>query len=438
MTLYSLLALPMLSIFYLFILYHYLIPRENCRKKLILCLVAVFLFQIPIRYCLLTDTGWIATYNIAKLLTILSAFIMIFLVGSYVYGGWAQVGLYMIFTEIIFALYERLFWQTWGYIAHATAEEITLQSQMLRWTPAAAIELIVEAGFVALLLIPAKKIRKYSVGHLLIVKVAVIAYLVMGSMPNAAKTGFENENLLPSYFVLSLDIFLAFFAALTILRKMERESRQLLALRQYAFAAQTEALGLQKQKIRKFRHDIRKHLDAMSFLQEKRPELKDDPSFLQYRQELEQYRDLYRQGYYCDSDEMNASITQIDKYCVKHGIPITINMRRVVFPGWTREEQLQLGTLLYNLLTSLPADQIAGLRISGDEIQGQNILRLEAECRTESGPAAGEDVNRNYKEMAQETYYKDVKKLLSRHEGSCMKQDTEQGRSFAFLWKTNI
>ena len=437
MTLYSLLAVPILSVFYLFVLYHYLIPRENCRKKLILCLAAILLLQVPIRYCLLTDTGWIATYNIAKLLTILSAFIMIFLAGSYVYGGWAQVGLYMIFTEIIFALYERLFWQTWGYLAHATAEEITLQSQMLRWTPAAAIELIVEAGFVALLLIPAKKIRKYSVGHLLIVKITVIAYLVMGSMPNAAKTGFENGNHFPSYLVLSFDIFMGFFAILTIQRKMERESRQLLALRQYAFAAQTEALGLQKQKIRRFRHDIKRHLDAMSFLQEKRPELKEDPSFLQYRRELEQYRDLYRRGYYCDSDEMNTGMTQIDKYCVKNGIPVTINMRRVLFPGWSREEQLQFGTLLYNLLTSLPADRLAGLQISGDEVQGQNILRLEANYRTNSASAAGEDVDRNNKDMAQETYYKDVQKLLSRLEGSCLKQDTETGRAFTFLWKSN-
>ena len=437
MTLYSLLAVPILSVFYLFVLYHYLIPRENCRKKLILCLAAILLLQVPIRYCLLTDTGWIATYNIAKLLTILSAFIMIFLAGSYVYGGWAQVGLYMIFTEIIFALYERLFWQTWGYLAHATAEEITLQSQMLRWTPAAAIELIVEAGFVALLLIPAKKIRKYSVGHLLIVKITVIAYLVMGSMPNAAKTGFENGNHFPSYLVLSFDIFMGFFAILTIQRKMERESRQLLALRQYAFAAQTEALGLQKQKIRRFRHDIKRHLDAMSFLQEKRPELKEDPSFLQYRRELEQYRDLYRRGYYCDSDEMNTGMTQIDKYCVKNGIPVTINMRRVLFPGWTREEQLQFGTLLYNLLTSLPADRLAGLQISGDEVQGQNILRLEAEYRTGPAPAAGGDNRRNNKDMAQETYYKDIQKLLSRHEGSCLKQDTETGRAFTFLWKSN-
>ena len=131
-------------------------------------------------------------------------------------------------------------------------------------------------------------------------------------------------------------------------------------------------------------------------------------------------------------------MTQIDKYCVKHGIPITINMRRVVFPGWTRKEQLQFGTLLYNLLTSLRTDQISSLQISGDEIQGQNILRLEVEYRADPASATGGEVNLNNKEMAQDTYYKDIKKLLSRHEGSCMKQDTEQGSSFAFLWKTHI
>ena len=432
------LAIPICLFLYLFVLYHYLIPRDNCRKKLITCFAAIFLLQILIRFCLLINTGWIATYNVAKLLTILSVYMIIFLGGSLVYGGWAQIGLYLIFTEIIFALYERIYWQIWGYIVHATAEEIALQSQLLMWTPAATLELIVETIFVALLLIPAKKIRKYSIGHLKIVRIAVIAYLVIGSMPDVVKTGFENENPISTYIALSADIFLAFFAVLMILRKTERENRQLLQLRQYAFATQTEALGVQKQRIRRFRHDIRRHLDAMSFLQEKKPELKNDPSFLLYRQELEQYRDLFRQGYYCDSDELNTSMTQIDKYCVKHGIPITINMRRVVFPGWTRKEQLQFGTLLYNLLTSLRTDQIYSLQISGDEIQGQNILRFEVKYRTDPAPAAGGEVNRNNKEMAQDTYYKDLKKLLSRHEGSCMKQDTEQGSSFAFLWKTHI
>ena len=436
MNLYSLLAALTVYLFYLFVLYHYLIPRENCRKKLILCLAAVFLLQIPIRYCLMTDAGWIETYNVAKLLTILSVSIIIFLGGSYVYGGWAQVGLGLIFTEVFFALYERLYWQTWGFLTHATAEEIAPQSQLLTWTPAVALELIIEAGFVALLLIPAKKIKKYPFGHLPIVKMVVLVYLVMGSM-NTAKPGFENENLVSTYVVLSVDILLAFFAVLTILRKMEREGRQLLQLRRYAFAAQTEALGLQKQKIRRFRHDIKRHLEAMSFLQEKRPELKEDPSFIQYRQELEQYRDLYRQGYYCDSDEMNAGMSQIDKYCVKNGIPITINMRRVLFPGWTRDEQLQFGTLLYNLVTSLPADQIAGLQISGDDVQGQNILRLEVTYRTDPSQTAGEDVTRNNRKRAQETYDNDIRVLLARHKGSYMKQDTEQGKLLAFLWQTN-
>ena len=437
MNLYALLALPICFLFFLFLLYNYLIPRENCRKKLILCFSAAFFLQILIRYCMLTETGWIAEYNVAKLLTILSVYLITFLGGTYVYGGWAQVGLYLIFTEIIFALYERIFWQTWGYLAHATAEEIALQTQMLTWSPVATLEQITEAGFAALLLIPAKKIRKYPVGHVKAVKVAVIVYLALGSMPYITRPGFENGNPFPYFMFWTLDVFLIFFAVLTIQRKMEREDRQLLQLRQYAFAAQTEALGLQKQKIRRFRHDIKRHLDAMSFLQEKKPELKEDPSFLQYRKELEQYRDMFRQGYYCDSDEMNASMSQIDKYCIKNGIPITISMRRVVFPEWARDEQLQFGTMLYNLLTSLPVDPMSSLQISGDKMQGQNILRLEMNYRTDPVPTAGEDLNRNHKEMAQETYFKDIKKLLSRHDGSCMKQDTEKGRSFAFLWKSN-
>ena len=157
MTLYSVIVLPICFLFILFVLYHYLIPRENCREKLIICFGITFLLQILIRICLLIETGWIAQYNVGKLLTILTVFLLTFLAGSFVHGGWAQIGLYLIFIEIIFSIYERLYWQIWGYIVHATAEEIALQSQMQVWSPAAALELIVEAGFAALLLIPAKK-----------------------------------------------------------------------------------------------------------------------------------------------------------------------------------------------------------------------------------------------------------------------------------------
>lgn len=74
MNLYAILALPICFLFFLFLLYNYLIPRENCRKKLLICFGIAFLLQFPIRYCLLTDTGRIAQYNVAKLLTILSVY----------------------------------------------------------------------------------------------------------------------------------------------------------------------------------------------------------------------------------------------------------------------------------------------------------------------------------------------------------------------------
>lgn len=115
------------------------------------------------------------------------------------------------------------------------------QSQMLTWIPAATLEQMTEAGAAALLLMPARKIRKYPVGRVRIVKIAVFTYLIMGSMPTAAKHGFENGQPLPNYLFLSVDIVMAFFAVLTVQRNMDRESRQLLALRQYTFAAQTEA-----------------------------------------------------------------------------------------------------------------------------------------------------------------------------------------------------
>ena len=438
MSLFAVLALPICFLFYLFVIYHYLVPRENCRKKLFICFGIVFCLQILIRICLLTDKGWIAEYNVAKLLTILEVFVLIFWAGSCVYGGWAQVGLCLIGIEIIFAFYERFFWQSWGYFAHATAEEIALRSQVLTFDIITLIEFITEAGIAALLLIPSRKLRKYSVGRVTIVKIAVVIYLILGSLPLTTKPGFENGNPLPTLLFLSVDAIIAFFAVMTIQWKMERESQNLLQLRQYAFAAQAEALGMQRQRIRRFRHDVKRHLDAMSYLIQQRPELESDPSFLRYRKELEPYAEAFRQGYYCDSDELNASITQMEKYCSEHRIPIVIKMRRLQLSGWSREEQLQFGTLLYNLLISFDEEQIAGLQISGDSVQGQNILRIEAKYRQAFAQATAGKEEADYKGGVQEIYYRDLEKILSGHKGSCMKQETDQIRSYAFLWGNGV
>ena len=234
-----------------------------------------------------------------------------------------KIGLLLIAVELIFAFYERTYWQTWGYLARATAEEISLRSQVLAPDPVTLLEMLSEAAVAALFLIPAKKVRKYNFGRLPVVKAVVLIYLLLGSMPAVTKPGFENGYPQSTFIFFIVDLLMFFFAAMTILWKMQADSRQLLQLRQYAFAAQTQALDTQRQKMRRFRHDIKRHLDAMSYLTKTRPELEQDPSFLQYRQELERYRDIFRQNTYCDSDELNAGISQIDQYCAENGIPST-------------------------------------------------------------------------------------------------------------------
>ena len=181
-----------------------------------------------------------------------------------------------------------------------------------------------------------------------------------------------------------------------------------------------------------------RHLDAMSYLMQTRPELKEDASFLQYRQELEQYQTVFKQGYYCNSDEFNTGISQLDKYFAAYQIPTAITLRRLQFSGWERDEQLLFGTLLYNLLTSFRADQLAGLQISGDSLNGQNILRIEAEFRSEEMPETDEKADFNNTSVTQDYCYEEMKKILSRHKGSCVEQKTEQGRSLTLLWENEI
>ena len=438
MSLFAVLAIPICHIFHLYVLYKYLIPREKYKRSLIFCLAAVFCLHIITRICLLSDIPWIVEYNVAKLLTILTVFMLVFWAGYCIYGGWAQIGLYLIVTEVIFSVFERLYWQIWGYLTHATAEAITLRSQMLTFDFSTGLEFITESAVAAFFLIPARKLKRYPVGQVKAVKIAVIVYLVLGCLSPATRTGFKEGNWLSLYSVLAVDSVMFFFAVMTILQRMERESKNLLQLRQYTFAAQAEALGTQRQKVRRFRHDVKRHLDAMSYLIQQKPELESDPSFLRYRKELEPYADAFRQGYYCDSDELNASITQMEKYCSEHRIPIAIKMRRLQLSGWSREEQLQFGTLLYNLLISFDGEQIAGMQISGDNVQGQNILRLEEKYRPELLLAeSGKEVI-NHKARAQKLYIEDLEKILSRHKGSCLKLETERGREYAFLWENSI
>ena len=442
-------AMP-ICFMHLFVLYQYLTPRENCRNKLILCIAAAFCLQILVRICLISDIHWIQEYNIAKLLTIIMVCILIFLGGRFVYGGWAKIGLYLIVSEIIITIFERTYWQIWGMLTHATPEEIIMRMQMLQPDRVAAIEVLCSAVFVGLFALPARKLRKYPVGRNKFVKAAVILYVILGCTPFAQKGGFEQGNPLPGYFILATVELLFFFAVMMIQREMEQESRNLLQLRHYAFAAQTDALDSQRQRIRRFRHDVKRHLDAMTYLTKARPELENDPSFAKYRRELEQYRDVFRKGYYCDSEEMNASIAQIDQYCAANGISCEIRLRRLRFDGWRRDEVLGFGTLVYNLVTLLKTEDTASMQISaaeengivsessesdrqnislalsGDEMQGQNILRLDIEYGT--GDMADDNKVQNY-------YLSEIEKILRCHNGSCRREKTENSRSYLFVWR---
>ena len=83
--------------------------------------------------------------------------------------------------------------------------------------------------------------------------------------------------------------------------------------------------------------------------------------------------------------------------------------------------------------TSFRKEEIATLAISGDGVQGQNILSLEVEVRPDTVPGSGGKAGPDHEEQAQE-YEKEMEKILSRHKGSGRKQKTERGISYTYLW----
>ena len=90
---------------------------------------------------------------------------------------------------------------------------------------------------------------------------------------------------------------------------------------------------------------------------------------------------------------------------------------------------------MYNLLTCFREDQIAGLQISGDAVQGQNVLRVGVEYRPYDVSEEDGKIGADHKEMVLEYYCDDMRKILSRHKGSCVRQEAERVKSYSFIWK---
>ena len=415
-----------------YVLYRYVEPLEGRKKQLILCLIVSVCLQILIRFCLLTNIRWIAEYNVGKLMTIFMVILLLFWGGSLIQGGWVRIGLYLIVTEIIFSLSSRVYWQIWGMITHASAQELLMHARVVSFDRATGIQMLIDSGISILLLIPASKLRKTPIKPLRPAQVAVIAYLAYGCMPTTHRTGFDGGNMIPMMIGLFGFVVFMFCLFLSIRNTIERDRQHMLTLKQQALSEQAKIIYMQKSRVRRFRHDIKKHLDAMGYLLQDNPELKEDPSFLQYQNEMKAYENIFRRAYYCDSDELNVSLAQIEQYCLEHDIPVKIYLKRLRFPGWSRDDQLVLGMLLNQIFLILVDDTATSFKVTGDCLQGQNIMRIgiEFEDKENTGTETSEDADRNVRKSIEE----DICQVLTHYGGSCTMQQTDHGVVCLLQW----
>lgn len=432
MSLFALLGLPIYSVLMYYVLYRYVEPREGRKKQLILCLIVSICLQILIRFCLLSDIWWIAEYNVGKLMTIFMVILLLFWGGSLIRGGWVRIGIYLIVTEIIFSLSSRIFWQIWGIITHASAQDILMHARVVSFDRATGIQLLIDSGIAILLLIPASYFRKLPIKPLRPAQVAVIAYLAYGCMPTTNRTGFDGGNMIPMLVGILCFIVFMFCLFWSIRNTIERDKQHMLKLKQQALSEQAKIIYMQKIRVRRFRHDIKKHLDAMAYLMQDNPELKDDPSFLQYQNEMKTYENMFRRAYYCDSDELNMSLEQIEQYCMEHDIPDKIYLKRMRFPGWSRDDQLVFGMLLNQIFLLAVDDTATNLKITGDCLQGQNIMRIgiEFKDREDTGKTIAEGNDRNIRKSVVD----DICQVLSRYGGFCTTQQSDHDFVCLLQW----
>lgn len=423
LSLFAVFGLPIYSILMYCVLYRYVEPRDGCKSKLILCLVVSICLQILIRVCLLSDNPWIVELNVGKLLTIFMVILLMFWGGSLIQGGWVRIGLYLILTEIIFSISSRVYWQVWGIITHASTQDIVMHARVVALDRATGIQLLVDSGIALLLLIPASKLRKLPIRPLRPAQIIVIAYLAYGCMPTTSRTGFDGGNIIPMFVGLLGFAVFVFLVFISIMNTAERNEHQMLELKQRALSELAQSIYYQKRTVRRFRHDVRKHLDTLEYLLQNSPNLSEDKAFLLYQQEFKAYENVFRQAYYCGSDEVNTGLAQIDQYCRMHDIPVTIQLKRLRFPGWKQEDQLVFGMLLYQGILTFAENGVTKLRISGDCLQGQNMMRVEIGCEPTCisvvpGVATLEDVRR----------------MLLRYGGSALTEQTDDGYVCLLQW----
>ena len=371
-------------------MYLFTVRRENCQMKFNICIVVVFSIEFLIYYFMFAEEAGTIGVPISKILTLLMISFLTFCGGLYVYGGWSRIGIYILATDLVLAIAERIYWAAWEALTHGAVEQSVIYykgNTVVEWDsfPMYLLDCLLLVPF----LIGGYKLRNRPLRPEWLFKTAVIIYLMLGGSPLIMRLGFEGGSGVQIFFSLLVLAVLLFFVIMTIHITAVRESRRIFYLRKQVVTEQSRLLMMQKEKVRRLRHDVKKHLSNLEYVLENEPDLCSDPSFQRYQEILNTNVEWMKGGFYCDSPIMNLCFEQMKRYCDDKGIGLDIGLKRLNFAVWTQEDQLMFGTLLLNLLELFGDNQsLAAAHFSGDNLMGQNILRITLE----SGAGGG----RNY------------------------------------------
>ncbi|MBP3899872.1 MAG: hypothetical protein J6D53_00190, partial [Blautia sp.] len=417
------------------------VRRERCQIKFNICIVISILFQYLIYYFEFTNDADVPGMPISKILTLLMISFLIFGGGLLVYGGWSRIGIYIFGSDLIIGIADRLYWAAWEMITHRPVEQAVIYyegSKVIEWNSFFAV--LLNYALLIPLLIGAYKLRNRPLRPAWLVKAVVIIYLILGASPLVARTGMEDVIRATGLITIFVWVVLFFLLIMTITITAARENRRILFLRKQVITEQGRILMGQKEKLRRLRHDVKKHLSNLDYILKREPEMNADPSFLKYRELLNANEEWMRNEIYCDSSVMNLCLGEIKRYCDSRGIALDIILKRLDFSKWTDEDQLMFGTMLLDLLEMISGIwSIAAVHYSGDQLMGQNVLRImmettEGDFSGQNSPSETQQDGKSKDRKLLMRLEKDIRLVLSKYEGRLEREEDGDNPGYMMSW----
>lgn len=107
-----------------------------------------------------------------------------------------------------------------------------------------------------------------------------------------------------------------------------------------------------------------------------------------------------------------------------------IILKRLDFSKWSDEDQLMFGTLLLDLLEMISESRpVTAVRYSGDQLMGQNMLRISME--TDEGESR--DAEQKDRKLLRRLE-KDIRLVLSKYEGRLEREDDGSNPGYVLSW----